>query len=69
MACSSYDRHDLVAEDKWGALLEIIEAYDSGKDSFTIYGAKASYNDNSGLYGSVDQDERSRVTISSYESW
>ena len=69
MACGGYDWHDLVVEGRWGALLEINEAYDSVTESFTIYGAKASYNENSGLYGNVDQDERSRATISSYESW
>ena len=69
MACSSCDRHDLVAEDRWGALFEIDEAYDPCAKGFTIYGAKASYDENSGLHGDVYQDERSKTTISSYENW
>ena len=34
----------------------------------TMYGAKASCNKDNGLHGDVHQDERSRTTISSYES-
>ena len=42
MACGNYTWYDLVVEDRWGALLEIDEAYDPCEKGFTIYGAKAS---------------------------
>ena len=69
MAGGGYDRYDLVVEDRWRSLIEIDVAYDQCERSFTIYGAKVSYDENSGLHGDVYQDERSRTSIPSYEEW